>query len=228
MPPVAVTFDYGQTLADLDTRMLAERAAERGLRVDPARLDAGLAAAWRAYAESIGDPAAGHPWKRFMIELLLGAGAARAMAGPVTEWLWDQQPTRNLWRRPVPGMIELARELATAGVRVGVISNSEGRLADLIAELGWSDVFKVVADSGRLGVEKPDPRIFRWTAQRLGVEPADVTHVGDVWAADIEGALAAGMSAIWLRRPESTPPPAGMPPGVRVCHDPGCVRRALL
>jgi putative hydrolase of the HAD superfamily len=80
------------------------------------------------------------------------------------------------------------------------VSNSEGRLAELLDTLGWSRYFGVVADSGRLGFEKPDRRIFEWTAERLGVETANLIHVGDAWAADIEGALAVGARAVWITR----------------------------
>jgi FMN phosphatase YigB (HAD superfamily) len=91
---------------------------------------------------------------------------------------------------------------------VGVISNSEGRLAELIAELGWAGDFDVVADSGRLRMEKPELLIFLWTAERLGVPPERIVHVGDSWEADVEGAYSAGMRAVWFRprAPRLVPP----------------------
>jgi HAD superfamily hydrolase (TIGR01509 family) len=196
--PRAVTFDYGQTIARLDTTFLSRRVAEHAADVDvaPAALDAAMGDAWDAYDAAIQAGISDHPWALFMRHLLEGAGVASRAAEPLADWLWHEQPRRNLWRRPVPGMLDLVRDLHHDGVRVGIISNSEGNLAALIDELGWRDLFPVVADSGRLGFDKPDPRIFRWTCEQLGVRPEETIHVGDSWPADVAGALAVGMRAI--------------------------------
>jgi HAD superfamily hydrolase (TIGR01509 family) len=118
--------------------------------------------------------------------------------GPLVEWLWSEQPARNLWRKPIQPMVDLARELAARGVCVGVLSNSEGRLAELLAEIGIADAFAAIVDSGRIGIEKPDPRIFAHARAVLDA-PADAPaiHIGDLWTADIQGALGAGWRAIW-------------------------------
>jgi putative hydrolase of the HAD superfamily len=96
-------------------------------------------------------------------------------------------------------MIDVVRALRAAGVPVGIVSNSEGKLAELAAEIGWEKEFLFVADSGKLGIEKPDPAIFLWAAERLAVPAAQVVHIGDSWAADVEGALRAGMRAVWFQ-----------------------------
>jgi putative hydrolase of the HAD superfamily len=46
-----------------------------------------------------------------------------------------------------------------------------------------------------VGVEKPDPRIFRMALERMGIEPEDAVYVGDVYEIDVVGARAAGMRA---------------------------------
>lgn len=195
----AVTFDFGQTLADLDTVMLSARLAERGVAASAAALEGARPAMWRRYNEAIREGLGGHPWVLLMATLLGSAGVDEGRVLPTSEWLFTEQPRRNLWRRPIAGMIERVRALRAAGLPVGVISNSEGALAALIAEMGWSAEFDAVADSGALGMEKPDRAIFDWTAARLGVAPADVVHVGDSWAADYLGARAAGMRAVLFR-----------------------------
>ncbi len=194
----AVTFDAGQTLVELDTAMLVSRLVERGVEVAERALAGAQPAAWRRYEEAV--TAGGHqaPWHLFMTSLLVGAGVAPTAATDLATWLWDQQPVRNLWRRPITGMFELAQELATAGTPVGIISNSEGRLAELIAEIGWAAPFAVIVDSGRLGVAKPARAIFEHAARALGVTPAEIVHVGDSRTADVEGARGAGMRAIWF------------------------------
>jgi HAD superfamily hydrolase (TIGR01549 family) len=194
-PPV-VTFDAGQTLIDLDLDFLARRLGERGVVVGRAALAAAAPAAWRRYDELV-DPSGGHPWKQLMTSLLEGAGVAEV--APHVDWLWDEQPRQNLWRGQIPGMVELARALVARGVRVAVLSNSEGRLAELLAEIGLGDIFHAVVDSGRVGIEKPDRRIFDHTLAALGATEPGI-HVGDSWPADIAGALGAGWRAIWFGR----------------------------
>jgi HAD superfamily hydrolase (TIGR01662 family) len=102
-------------------------------------------------------------------------------------------------RRSSPSTPKLVRELGAAGVPVAVLSNSEGKLFELVVELGWEADFLAVADSGKLGMEKPERPIFEWTRERLGVAMDEVVHVGDSVAADVAGALRAGMRAVWFK-----------------------------
>ena len=192
----AVTFDFGQTLCDLDTSMLARRLGERDVHVPATALDAKVTEAWAAYDAAIRAGLGGHPWKILMHRLLVLSGVPADLAAPAVDFLWTEQPRRNLWRRPNPGMIEVVRDLRASGRAVGIVSNSEGHLEDLCAELGWRDDFGVVADSGRLGIEKPDAAIFRYAAGKLGASLAEIVHVGDSFAADVQGALGAGMQAV--------------------------------
>lgn len=195
----AVTFDFGQTLAELDTTMLATRLRERGVAVDVAALEAARPAMWRRYNEAILAGLGGHPWVLLIATLLRSARVDERIVIPLAEWLFTEQPGRNLWRRPIEGMIDRVRDLRRAGLPVGVISNSEGGLAVLIAEMGWTSDFDVVADSGALGMEKPGREIFDWTLARLGVAARDCVHIGDSWSADYVGARAAGMRAVLFR-----------------------------
>ena len=219
----AVTFDVGQTLTSLDTRMLAARVARMGGHVTVEALDAAMSAAWRVYDEAVRLGAVANTWKAFMSALLEGAGERPGLIEGLVEHLWREQPARNLWRRPVAGMIDLVDALRDAGVPVGIVSNSEGRVAELLEELGWLDRFAVVADSGRLGFEKPDPRIFAYACEALGVPAAQVVHIGDSRSADVEGALGVGMRAIWFRGATGE----HIPTGARSCSTPSQVGEVL-
>ena len=220
---LAVTWDFGQTLADLDPVFLAKKLSEQSVFVSPEALDAAVPAAWRAYNRAVRAGAGGHPWKLFMRVVLETAGVPGAPMDALLDFLWTDQPRRNLWRRPVPGMIELVRALADSGVPQGVVSNSEGRLAELAEELGWTAPFRAIADSGKLGIEKPGRAIFDWCAERLGVAPADVVHSGDAHAVDVDGAVAAGMRAIWFRGEKGV----DLRPEVATCEDAAEVTAAL-
>lgn len=196
MPTPVVTFDAGQTFIELDLDFLAVRLGERGISVAAAALVAAAPDAWREHDRKV-LAGASHPWRELMAALLTGAGVPDVAAH--VDWLWGQQPTRNLWRKTIPPMVELARELRAGGVRVAVLSNSEGHLAALLAEIGILDAFELVVDSGVFGIAKPDRRIFDHTLARLGVDPAEANaiHIGDSYAADVAGALGAGWRAIW-------------------------------
>lgn len=221
--PTVVTFDAGQTLVDLDLDFLVRRLGERGITATPAALAAAAPPAWRRY-DALVEAGAGHPWQGFMAALLEGAGFTGV--GPVVEWLWHEQPRHNLWRRPIADMVALARELGARGVRVAVLSNSEGRLAELFVEIGIADAFAAIVDSGRLGIEKPDPRIFARALDAVGVTGhARAVHVGDSWAADVLGAVGAGWHAVWYRSREGDAPIAR--PDVAIARDAADVRAAL-
>jgi HAD superfamily hydrolase (TIGR01509 family) len=216
-----ITFDAGQTLVELDLDFLARRLSERGQDVAAGALEAAAPAAWRRYDELV-VAGAGHPWRALMTSLLEGAGAREVE--PTVEWLWGEQPRVNLWRRPITQMVDLARELAAQGAKVAVLSNSEGRLSELLHEISIADPFAVIVDSGRLGFEKPDRRIFEHTLAALGIADADPVHIGDSWAADIVGARNVGWRSIWYGR--------GVTPSddsrVASARDPEAVRAALV
>jgi HAD superfamily hydrolase (TIGR01509 family) len=219
----AVTFDAGQTIIELDLPFLARRLGERGVAVAAEALGAAVGDAWRRYDALVAGGAA-HPWKQLMTAILEGAGIADVT--PHVEWLWREQPTANLWRAPIAPMVALARELAARGVRVGVLSNSEGRLEELLTEIGVVDAFAAVVDSGRVGIEKPDPRIFAHALEALGLpRGADAVHIGDSYAADVVGALGAGWRAVWYGRVGEVP--AADAGRVAVARDAGEVRAAL-
>jgi putative hydrolase of the HAD superfamily len=55
-----------------------------------------------------------------------------------------------------------------------------------------------VLDSSEVGVEKPDPRIFRLALERAGLAPDEAVYVGDIYSIDVLGARAAGMGAVLL------------------------------
>lgn len=147
-PATAVSFDFGQTLVELDTGMLSVRLAERGIAVSREQLDGGVDEGWRVYNDAIRRGLGGHPWKIMMGRLLEAGGVPAGAVGAAVDWLWTEQPRKNLWRRPIAGMIDVVVELGRAGVPVAVLSNSEGRLAELVEELGWSAHFVAIADSG--------------------------------------------------------------------------------
>lgn len=87
--------------------------------------------------------------------------------------------------------------LRTAGYRVGIAGNQPPDVTErLFADAGVD----LVASSAGWGVEKPDPAFFARVASAAGVAPERVAYVGDRVDNDVLPALAAGMTAVFLRR----------------------------
>ena len=89
-----------------------------------------------------------------------------------------------------------------------MVSNSDGRVEEALEAAGLRPYFQVVVDSALAGVEKPDPAIFRAALEVLGIPAAEALYVGDLYDVDVVGARAAGMPAVLLAPPGTTPPAA--------------------
>jgi putative hydrolase of the HAD superfamily len=96
--------------------------------------------------------------------------------------------------------LETLEALRRSGLRMGLISNFEVWLEDLLRDLGLLDFFEVQIISGRESYEKPHPRIYEMALERAAVSPERALHVGDSPVSDYEGARAAGMRAVLLDR----------------------------
>lgn len=81
---------------------------------------------------------------------------------------------------------------------LGVVSNFYGNLDGILRAEGLADLFGVVADSGRVGTQKPAAAIFLHATGRLGVRPEEALMVGDSLDRDMRGAEALGMPHAWL------------------------------
>lgn len=112
--------------------------------------------------------------------------------------------------RLFPDVVPALDALAAAGVRLGVVSNWDCGLPDVLAALGVAGRFEVVAASASVGAAKPDPAIFRAALDGLGVGPGAALHCGDLPHADCAGARAAGIRAVLIDR-EGTLPPGPCP-----------------
>lgn len=92
------------------------------------------------------------------------------------------------------------RRLRARGLRLGVISNWDGRLEELLGGLGLGELLDTTVCSAAVGLHKPDPRIFELACTRLGVGPHEAAHVGDHHYADVLGATAVGMMPVLIDR----------------------------
>jgi putative hydrolase of the HAD superfamily len=160
-------------------RNMAEVAAEAGV----ANASASEHEAYRFWT---------HVYRRCLAELSIEA-----------EWLADELykvfsdgASYRLYDDALPAI----EALKDAGYRIGLISNFEGWLEELLVELELGDVFEVSVISGLVGVEKPNARIYEIALDQAGVDPGVAAHVGDSLPNDIQPPVDLGMKAVLLDR----------------------------
>ncbi|MGG6295823.1 HAD-IA family hydrolase [Leptolyngbya sp. AN02str] len=100
----------------------------------------------------------------------------------------DTEKTLNHWREQ--------------GVELGIVSNFDSRIYALLPLLGLDHYFDTITISSEVGAAKPDTRVFESALQKHDCTAEVAWHVGDSFREDYEGAKAAGIRAIWLKRPE--------------------------
>ncbi|MEV6968034.1 HAD family hydrolase [Hamadaea sp. NPDC051192] len=111
--------------------------------------------------------------------------------------------TRNMWHAPDPESKRALGEIAAAGIRIAIVSQADGRIAQMLLDAqmcqegdGPGICVDAILDSAIVGFDKPDPRFFRAALDRLSVDAFHAVHVGDTVPADVRGAQAAGILAI--------------------------------
>lgn len=193
----AVLFDAGNTLLFLDWPRLAVAVGQAtGVPLTAAGLSAQAGPAGRQLER--GDGTDRERATRYLETLFLLAGVPEARMPEVRDTLLALHRERHLWSGMDPATPAALARLGAAGYRLAVISNSDGRAAEGLAAAGILDAFERVTDSGLVGVEKPDPRIFALTLELMGLEPGEALYVGDIYEVDVVGARATGLEVILL------------------------------
>ncbi len=192
MKPEAIFFDAGGTL-------VLQHPGDLGVLLDFA-IDPDMAfeAHYRAMAEfstmkAEGNAASWEWWLERYFQLL--GHPAPATAGASID------KGRGLWRFALPGVREAVDRIRESGVRVAVISNSDGSVEQSLVDAEMASLFEAIVDSAIVGVSKPDRQIFELACRELDVDPARCWYVGDSEYHDVGGALGAGFDVAWLVDP---------------------------
>jgi putative hydrolase of the HAD superfamily len=93
---------------------------------------------------------------------------------------------------------------------LGIVSNFEAWLEDLLVDLGVRDRFGVRVISGLEGIEKPDPRIYELALERAGVRADESAYVGDNPEFDVDPPAELGMFPVLVDRRERHPDFSGL------------------
>jgi putative hydrolase of the HAD superfamily len=195
--PAAILFDAGGTLILQDPVELGKRL---GTPIDPEKAHRAHYQAMAEYSDLrlAGEEADWDWWLERYFTLL-----------EVTEpHLAGERMQRGyaLWNHPLDGVADAIGRLRNDGVRVAVVSNSDGSVRASLDRAGLLDLFEFVIDSHEVGVSKPHPGIFHAALDRMGLTPDEAWYVGESVFHDVRGARAAGLAAAILVDPYALGP----------------------
>jgi putative hydrolase of the HAD superfamily len=184
----AVVFDLWETLIDWDP----DAAAVMNARFDELT-EPGVRARWSA---------APHRYTSPVREVLAEVGVPAAVMDDVCA-------AREAFVRgcltPRPGAVDTLRTLRERGIGVGLITVCTEDVEVLWPETEFAGLFDAEIFSSRIGVSKPDPRIYLACCEELGVAPSEAVFVGDGANDELAGARRVGMEAILIHRPGEDP-----------------------
>ncbi len=101
-------------------------------------------------------------------------------------------------------VIPTLQRLRDDGYKLAIVSNWDTPLDPLAERLGIAHYFDIIVASHdtRVRSAKPDPHIFEYTLEAVGVSAEETVHVGDTYEADIIGAQGVGIRPILIDREE--------------------------
>jgi putative hydrolase of the HAD superfamily len=213
----AVFFDVDFTLIFPGPTFQAEgyrrACAEHGIVVDPEKFDAATAAS-SVILDDVEEQIYSHDlfvhYTASIIEHMGGRGEKVIDVARQIYEQWSVNHHFEMYEDVAPVLTELSRR----GLIIGAISNSHRSLDAFCEHFSLRGLITVSVSSAQHGYMKPHRSIFDTALTKAGVTAAESLMVGDSIKHDIEGALAAGLRAVLLRR--SGELPADLPPGLPV------------
>lgn len=195
----AVSLDMGGVLVLPDHGMLTYTLHRHDIPHDSSRMVEGHYRAMAAIDRNAAKPETFGVYTQAFLEAIdvapehvqAGAAALRHILVPA------------LWHQRIPGALQAARRLQALGLRLGVTSNADGSVEDMLRRHEVVQVgpgpgveVEVITDSGLIGVHKPHPKVFQATADAMGLRPEKICHIGDSGSFDADGARNFGMEAV--------------------------------
>ncbi|WP_018111199.1 HAD family hydrolase [Thermus igniterrae] len=204
----------------------------------------GLYGAVRRHAEALFREAPFYPWAERIghsaLEALWAAYTTPGLEG-LAEWAWPFRERvfrealaelggpvgearalaeaffRERRRYPLfPEVPEFLEALRARGAHLVLLTNGVPDLQrEKLFGAGLGGAFDLTLVSGEVGLGKPDPRLFRMALCAFGVAPEEAVMVGDNPERDVQGALLAGLKAVWVDRGHRAPDPR-FPPHLAV------------
>jgi putative hydrolase of the HAD superfamily len=195
----AVFFDAGGTLIHLDSSLICDLISEElGAAPSLDNFRRGQYLGMLRVAQLVAE-GAGSTEKlkaQFYSTLLPEIGVPESRLQQAIECVLKLAHAEMLWRKADESTAATLKRLKERGLILGVVSNSDGRIESALDQAGLTSYFDFFIDSFLVGVEKPDPAIFRIATERAAVPREQAAYVGDLYSVDVVGARAAGLLPI--------------------------------
>jgi putative hydrolase of the HAD superfamily len=198
-----ITFDAAGTLIRLlhpPGTVYAETARLFGYQLDPDRVQNAFRLTWKDFAPPA-DSADPRPeadcdwWRQLVARTMKAAGYQILPFDDYFATVYQKFASPGVWEL-FPDVLPVLAELHRLKIRLGVISNFDSRLYDILSHLSVRDAFEHLIISSEIGTRKPAAGIFRTAVERFKVDFHEILHVGDEMEADFSGARAAGFEAL--------------------------------
>ncbi len=206
----ALFLDAGNTLVSIDFDWIAAELGERGAACSAPSLRRAEARARPWISSQVATPGAetrlDFSFEHYLDAVLRGVeeqgvrlGRQRAaLVAELAPVLKPEGKSARLWSWVLPGVEAALASFRDRGLKLVVVSNSDGTVEDSMVACGLRDYFDGVIDSHLVGSDKPDPGIFEAALACVGARPERTLHVGDLYSADIVGARRAGLHGLLL------------------------------
>jgi putative hydrolase of the HAD superfamily len=198
----AVLFDAGGVLVLPDPTVVAPLLAPYGGATD---IETHCRAHYRAMAHKSLHGSVEHDWLGYNDVYVEVVGVGQGYREHAAELL-ERTRSALLWRWPIADTCTALAQLAAADVPMGVVSNASGQVEAELVRTGICQrgpgvgvEMRCVIDSHVVGFTKPDPRIFDVALEHFPeFERERILYIGDSVRMDIDGAGAAGLSAVLM------------------------------
>ncbi len=204
----AVLFDLDGTLRHnrpASPQMMLNYAVQLGALDSPARRMKNLRWVhyyWAQSPELLGDleifkTLSSEFWtfytRRSLEEFGCTADQAEAIAPEIHRFMSEDYKPEQWIPEDIPATL---RQLQDSGFALAVVSNRTNSYAEELASLGLDQYFSFALAAGEINAWKPEPEIFWYALDRLGVQPGEAMYVGDNFYADVVGAQNAGLQPV--------------------------------
>ena len=152
-------------------------------------------------------------------ERLVLEGSGVDVPAPTALSIWDRVREIPYVMTLYEDVAEVLPRLRSAGYTTGIISNMSTSGQQLAQDMHLDLYADFVVTSGDVGQGKPHAPIYLASLARANVDADQALHVGDSISADVEGALATGIRAIYMNRYPDIPPDEVLPEGVITVHN---------
>jgi putative hydrolase of the HAD superfamily len=110
----------------------------------------------------------------------------------------------------LPGVRDALDVLEQEGRRLGIVSDMDGRLLDVLDELGLRRRFDPIVLATRTGSSKRDASLFHAALAAARLEASRCVHIGDSLKSDVAAARALGITPLWFAYNTEHPAPPGV------------------